>query len=150
MTGPKAGNFQNLVIWSENTAGVSNNAENQLGSQNKLALEGILFLPNALVNFGGNPTYLGSARAQFVAWQDQYQRWRNFRAHSRSVQNAHYPGWRGQTHQVNSVTCPASARPPGSLACTGTQLGTLMTFDSQELYERLIPPVSPRASRLLS
>jgi Flp pilus assembly protein TadG len=69
MTGPKAGNFQNLVVWSENTAGVSNNNENQLGSQNKLAIEGILFLPNALVNFGGNPTYLGSARAQFVAWQ---------------------------------------------------------------------------------
>jgi len=71
ITAPVAGNFKNLAIWSENKAGVASPASkaNQLGSQNKLALEGTLFLPNALANFGGNPTYLGSARAQFVAWR---------------------------------------------------------------------------------
>lgn len=71
ITAPEDGQFENLAIWSDNQAGVSNaeSQANQLGSQNKLALEGILFLPNGLVNFGGNPTYLGSARAQFVAWR---------------------------------------------------------------------------------
>jgi hypothetical protein len=71
ITAPHDGNFKNLAIWSENQSGISNaeSQANQLGSQNKLALEGILFLPNGLVNFGGNPTYLGSARAQFVAWR---------------------------------------------------------------------------------
>lgn len=63
--------FQNLTIWSENRAGVDNpvSQANQLGSQNKLALEGTLFLPNGQTNFGGNPTYLGQAKAQFVAWR---------------------------------------------------------------------------------
>jgi hypothetical protein len=71
ITAPTDGNFENLAIWSENYSGVTNaeSQANQLGSQNKLALEGILFLPNALVNFGGNPTYLGTARAQFVAFR---------------------------------------------------------------------------------
>ena len=73
VTGPKAGVFENLAIWSENKAGVdlsgSQKQPNQLGSQNKLALEGILFLPNGKVEFGGDPLYLGSARAQFVAWR---------------------------------------------------------------------------------
>jgi hypothetical protein len=73
MTGPSTVGykFRNLTIWSENKAGVVNpvSQANQLGSQNKLALEGTLFLPNGQTNFGGNPTYLGQAKAQFVAWR---------------------------------------------------------------------------------
>jgi hypothetical protein len=73
MTGPTTTGypFQNLTVWSENKAGVINSVSkaNQLGSQNKLALEGTLFLPNGQTNFGGNPTYLGQAKAQFVAWR---------------------------------------------------------------------------------
>lgn len=70
-TAPLDGNFKNLALWSENASGVSpaNSPPNQLGAQNKIDLEGILFLPNGLVNFSGNPTYLGAARAQFVAWR---------------------------------------------------------------------------------
>jgi hypothetical protein len=70
-TAPLDGNFKNLALWSENSSGVSpsNSPPNQLGAQNKINLEGVLFLPNGLVNFTGNPTYLGAARAQFVAWR---------------------------------------------------------------------------------
>ena len=67
LTAPLAGNFKNLSIWSENFA--DDTSPNRLGAQNKIALQGILFLPNGTVEFGGDPTYLGEARAQFVAWR---------------------------------------------------------------------------------
>lgn len=71
LTGPLNGNFKNLTLWSENYAGVDNSESqsNRLGSQNELGIEGILFLPNSLTNFGGDPTYIGTARAQFVTYR---------------------------------------------------------------------------------
>jgi hypothetical protein len=67
LTAPTEGVFKNLAVWSENTA--PSTSPNRMGAQSKLALEGILFLPNGQVEFGGNPTYLGQARAQFIAWR---------------------------------------------------------------------------------
>lgn len=67
LTAPVDGPFENLALWSENTA--PSNDANGLGAQTKIALEGIFFLPNGQVEFNGNGTYLGPPRAQFVAWR---------------------------------------------------------------------------------
>lgn len=67
LTAPIEGPFENLAMWSENTA--PSNDANGLGAQTKIALEGIFFLPNGQVNFSGNGQYLGPPRAQFVAWR---------------------------------------------------------------------------------
>lgn len=67
MTAPTTGPFEDLTLWSENRA--TSTAPNAIGAQSKLALEGILFLPNGQVTFSGQPTYLGRAKAQFVAWR---------------------------------------------------------------------------------
>ena len=67
LTAPNDGPFDNLAMWSENTA--PSNDANGLGAQTKIDLEGIFFLPNGQVNFTGNGLYLGPPRAQFVAWR---------------------------------------------------------------------------------
>jgi hypothetical protein len=67
LTAPNDGPFDNLAVWSENTA--PSNDANGLGAQTKIDLEGIFFLPNGQVNFTGNGLYLGPPRAQFVAWR---------------------------------------------------------------------------------
>jgi hypothetical protein len=67
LTAPNDGPFDNLAVWSENTA--PSNDPNGLGAQTKIDLEGIFFLPNGQVAFSGNALYLGPPRAQFVAWR---------------------------------------------------------------------------------
>jgi hypothetical protein len=67
LTAPNDGPFDNLAVWSENTA--PSNDPNGLGAQTKIALEGIFFLPKGQVAFSGNALYLGPPRAQFVAWR---------------------------------------------------------------------------------
>ena len=67
LTAPIEGPFSDLALWSENTA--PSNDPNGLGSQTRIALEGIFFLPNGQVEFSGNATYIGPPRAQFVAWR---------------------------------------------------------------------------------
>ena len=59
-TAPLAGNFEDLAYWTESTT------QQTMGGQANLALEGVLFMPNAQFRFSGQPG-INQTQAQFIA-----------------------------------------------------------------------------------
>ena len=63
---PLTGDFEDLALWSETTAGVTNNKPHRIQASTSIGLTGTLFTPNGLFNFAGQPSYFAN-NAQFIS-----------------------------------------------------------------------------------